>query len=105
MLEMRLHDAEQRRPGRAWRLKLAIEELLKVGFATGVQMASLISHGCPAAIPLELRAQRVASSQLEQSSLSTTFGVCRSDWMCWLDTRLCRMSMGSKRSGGRRSQQ
>ena len=33
------------------------------------------------------------------------FGVQCSDWMCWLDTRLCRMSMGGKRSGGRRSQQ
>ena len=45
MLSMRLHDgraAPTRK--RAWRLKLATEELLKVGFATGVQMASLIGH-------------------------------------------------------------
>ena len=73
---------------RAWRLKLTTEELLKVGIATGVQVASLIGHytfvfllrrpclsvflhdlpvhpagGCTAAIPLELRSQRVASSQ------------------------------------------
>ena len=88
MLGMRLHDgraAPTRK--RAWRLKLATEELLKVGFATGVQMASLIGHftfvfllrrpclsvfctiyqfiqraGVRRAIPLELRAQRVASS-------------------------------------------
>ena len=42
---MRLHDGRAA-PTRkkAWRLKLATEELLKVGFATGVQMASLIGH-------------------------------------------------------------
>ena len=45
MLGMRLHDGRAARTRkRAWRLKLATEELLKVGFATGVQMASLIGH-------------------------------------------------------------